>query len=191
MNKYQDLAKFTVPDGFRGKSSIYVQIWWATQSTLVALSPQPLYGWRNMIYRFFGAEIGRNVKIRQSARITYPWKVKIGDNTWIGDRAELYSLDGIAIGSNVCISQDAYLCTGSHDSTSIDFRYDCRPINIEDEAWIASGTFVAPGVTIGRGTVVGARSLVLKSLPGGGIYAGQPAKLIRERPPSRSGSTLP
>lgn len=186
MARYQDLGRFRVPPGFRGRSGMQTQLWWLVQATLFRLSPQPCYGWRRWLLRLFGATIGDGVVIRQSARITYPWKVTIGANSWIGDRAELYSLERIEIGRDVCISQDAYLCTGSHDMQVLDFAYDCHPVVIEDEAWIASGSFVAPGVTVGAGAVVGARALVLKSLAPGGVYAGQPARFLRQRRPGET-----
>ena len=178
---YQDLARFEVPPGFRGRSGFVVQLWWLVQAMLVNTSPQAFYGWRAFWWRVFGAKLGRGARIRSSARVCYPWKVSMGDYCWLGDRAELYSLDNITIGNNVCISQDAYICTGSHNVASREFSYDCRPIVIEDEAWVAAGAFVGPGVTIGRAAVLAARSVTMKSLDGLGIYAGQPARFIRKR----------
>jgi putative colanic acid biosynthesis acetyltransferase WcaF len=181
MSSYQDLSEFRVPPGFRGRSALVIQLWWLVQATLFACSPQFAVGWRRFLLRLFGAEVGQGVRIRPSARITYPWKVKIGDRTWIGDRAELYSLYPLTIGANVCISQDVYLCTGSHDPDARDFRYVCAPITVYDEVWIAAGAFVSPGVTIGYAAVVGARSLVLSDLEGEKVYAGSPAHLLRRR----------
>lgn len=175
-SKVQDLKSFSVPDGFRGRAGGYVLLWWLVQSTLFAMSPQPFYRWRAFLLRLFGAEIGQNVILRPSMRVTYPWKIKIGDNAWIGDRAELYSLLEIEIGEDTCISQDCYICTGSHDFRDPEFPYDCRPVLIGDQCWLAAGCFVGPGVTIGSETVVGARSLVLTDLEENSIYAGHPAK---------------
>ena len=179
--KYQDLSKFKLPKDFRGKPNWYVQLWWIVQDTLFRWSPQFMYSWRRALLRLFGAKIGKGVLIRPTVRITYPWKVSIGDNSWIGDDVVLYSLDKIEIGSNVVISQKSYICTGSHDYTRIDFPIYTRKIKIEDEVWIATDVFVAPGVTIGRGTVVGARSSVFKSLPPGKICIGNPAKPVKDR----------
>lgn len=160
---------------------LIVQLWWVVQGTLFALSPQPLYAWRAFLLRRFGARVGRRVKIRPSVRVTYPWKIEIGDQVWIGDRAELYSLERITIGDNTCISQDCYICTGSHDHRRADFAYDCRPITIGAQAWVAAGSFIAPGVSIGEGAVVGARSLVLRDLEGMSTHAGHPTRLIGPR----------
>ena len=179
--RFQDLSRFSVPPGFRGRSAVVAQLWWLTHATLFACSPQPLYAWRAFLLRLFGARLGRDVKIRPSARITYPWKVTIGDNAWIGDRAELYSLERIEIGADACVSQDCYLCAGSHDYRRVDFAYACAPILIGAEAWVAAGSFVAPGVTVGAGTVIGARSLVLADTAPASIYAGSPARRIGAR----------
>nr|WP_163329276.1 WcaF family extracellular polysaccharide biosynthesis acetyltransferase [Desulfurobacterium thermolithotrophum] len=127
------------------------------------------------------AKVGKGVLIRPTAKITFPWKVKIGDYSWIGDNVVLYSLGEIEIGSNVVISQRSYICTGSHDYTKMDFPIFAKKVIIEDEAWLATDVFVAPGVKIGKGTVVGARSSVFKDLPPGKICIGNLAKFIKDR----------
>ena len=131
--------------------------------------------------RIFGAKIGKKVLVRPTAKITYPWKIQIGDYSWIGDEVTLYSLGEILIGKNTVISQKSYLCTGSHDYTKENFPIYAKTIVIEDEVWIATDVYVAPGVTIGRAAVVGARSSVFKNLEGGKIYIGTPAKFVKNR----------
>lgn len=177
----QNLKLYSTPAGFRGKSAITVQLWWIVQGTLFAMSPQFLYGWRRFLLRCFGAEIGKNVIIRPSAKITYPWKVKIGDFSWVGDDAVLYSLGNITIGKNAVISQKSYLCTGTHDYTKIDFPILEKEIVISDECWLATDVFVGPGLTINKGTIVGARSTVTKNLEANSVYVGSPARLIKKR----------
>lgn len=179
--KVQDLASFRLPHNFRGKPGWYVQIWWIVQETLFGLSPQFMYAWRRMLLRGFGAKIGTNVLIRPTARITYPWKVCIGDYSWIGDDVVLYSLGDIFIGKNVVISQRSYLCSASHDYTRSTFDIFTSSVRIEDQVWLATDVFVAPGVNIGRGTVVGARSSVFEELPAMKICLGSPAKPVKER----------
>ncbi len=178
---YQNLQEFTMPDGFRGRSSVIVIIWWAVQSTLFAWSPQPFFGWRNFLLRLFGAKIGRGVKIRPTTRITYPWKLKIGDHCWVGDYCQLYNLDRIELGNHVALAHKVYLCTGSHDKEDRRFQIQSRPVYIEDEVWLTNDVFVGPGVTVGKGVVVGARSTVLKDLPEGMICFGYPAKPVKKR----------
>tara|TARA_B100000989_G_scaffold21953_1_gene14439 strand:+ start:21698 stop:22264 length:567 start_codon:yes stop_codon:yes gene_type:complete len=178
---YQDLSLFRLPEAFRGRNPFYVQLWWIIQSLLISTSPQFMYGWRRMIYRLFGAKIGKNVLIRPSVKMTYPWNVEIGENTWIGDSVILYSLDKIFIGSNVVISQNSYICTGTHNFTKINFDIERYPIFIENQVWIASDVFVGPGVTIDRGAVVGTRSSVFNNLPPEMVCSGTPAKPIKPR----------
>ena len=127
---YQDLNSFKLPPNFRGRNAFTVQLWWLVQSVLFKTSPQFLYGWRNFLLRLFGAKIGKKVIIRPSVKVTYPWKLSIGDYSWIGDDVALYTLGNIEIGDNVVISQRSYLCTGSHDYLQEDFPIYQKPINI-------------------------------------------------------------
>jgi len=177
----QNLKLFKLPVGFRGRSAFIVQLWWLVQTTLFSPSPQFMYGWRNWLLRRFGAHIGKGVVIRPSVRITYPWKLEIGDYAWVGDNAELYTLGEIKIGNNAVISQKSYLCTGSHDYKVETFDIYQIPIVIEDEAWIATDVYIAPGVTIGKGAIVGARSSVYQDMPAGMVCIGSPAKPYKKR----------
>ena len=179
--KYQDLKKFKVPEGFRGRSKIIVQLWWIVEKTFFAMSPQVFYGWRRFLLRLFGAKIGEKVLIRSTAKFTYPWKVKIGDYSWIGEETILYSLDTITIGKNVAVAHGVYFNTGLHDYSKEEFTISSKKILVEDECWITNDVYIAPGVSIGKGTVVGARSSVYKNLPEGWICYGNPAKPIKKR----------
>jgi len=177
----QNLKFFKTPKNFRGKGAITVQIWWFTQAVFINSSPQFMYGWRRFVLRLFGAKIGKKVIIRPSVKITYPWKVKIGDYSWIGDDVVLYSLGEIEIGKNTVISQKSYICTGSHDILSEEFTIFNKKITIKDGCWLATDVFVAPGVTIENNVVVGARSSVFKNLINNKVYIGNPAKPIKDR----------
>lgn len=177
----QDLSRFRLPAGFRGRPAIAVQLWWLVQATLFHGSPQFTYGFRRWLLRCFGAKVGRGVVIRPSVTITYPWKVIIGDHAWVGDNVVLYSLGEIEIGANAVVSQSSYLCTGDHDYSQPDFPIHARKIAIGPEAWVASDVFVAPGVTIGQGAVIGARSSVFKDMPAGMVCFGYPCVPIKKR----------
>lgn len=111
----QDLSRFKVPPGFRGRSKPVVALWLLVEATLSRWSPAPLYGWRRLLLRPFGANIGHKARIKPTVRITYPWKISVGAYSWVGQRVELYSLGPITIGSHVCVSQENYLCAGYHD----------------------------------------------------------------------------
>jgi putative colanic acid biosynthesis acetyltransferase WcaF len=178
---YQDLNAFTVPKTFRGKSKMTVQLWWIVQSTLFAWSPQVLYGWRRFLLRLFGAKIGKGVLVRATAKITYPWNVEIGDYSWIGDDNVLYSLGKISIGKNVALAHKVYLNTGGHEYKKSTFDIFSKPVVVEDECWLTNDVYVAPGVTIGKGSIIAARSSVLKSMPSGKVCVGTPAIAIKDR----------
>ena len=179
--KYQDLKKFKVTKGFRGRSKVIVQLWWIVENTFFAMSPQFLYGWRRFLLRLFGAQVGRGVLIRSTAKFTYPWKVSIGDYSWIGEQTVFYSLDEIRIGTHVAIAHGVYFNTGLHDYTKKEFTILSKKIIIEDECWITNDVYLAPGIIIEKGSVIGARSSVYKNMPKGWICYGNPAKPIKKR----------
>jgi len=181
-HRYQDLSQFVLPANFRGRPSWWVQLWWITQTILFHTSPQAFYQWRVFLLRCFGAKIGKGVKIRPSASVVYPWKLSIGDYSWVGDEVVLYTLGQITIGSHTVVSQRSYLCAGSHDIKSVRFDITNEPIEVDDECWLASDVFVCPGVKIGSATVVGARSTVTHDLPPCVIAHGSPAKPVKPRP---------
>lgn len=181
MNKIQDLNLFRLPPGFRGRPSWFVQLWWIVQSTVFGLSPQFMYGLRRFILRLFGAKIGKNVLIRPSARITYPWKVTIGDRAWVGDEAVLYSLGEITIGEDSVVSQKCYLCAAGHDYRKPGFDIFAAKVVVGNQVWIATDVFVAPGVKIGDGAVIGARSSVFGDIPAFMVCYGNPAKPVKKR----------
>ena len=179
--KVQDLSSFRLPRHFRGRSAIVVQLWWAVQATVFHGSPQIFYGFRRWLLRLFGARVGKGVLIRPSATFTYPWKVTVGDDVWIGDNVVVYSLGEIVIGSNVVVSQKSYLCAATHDYRSRSFDMLASKIVIDDEVWVSADVFVAPGVKIGKGAVVGARSSVFRDLPPMMVSMGSPAQPLRPR----------
>lgn len=179
---YQRLDIFSLPANFRGRSAFIVQLWWIVQGTLFAWSPQFLYNWRRFLLRLFGAQIGKNVLVRPSVKITYPWKLKIGDYSWIGDDSVLYSLGHIEIGEHTALAQSVYICTGNHDYSKLEFDILAQPVKIGSQVWLTTDVFVGPGVTIGDGTIVGTRSTVLNDLPGGKICFGSPALPVKDRP---------
>lgn len=182
--KVQDLSQFRLPAGFRGRSAVTVQLWWAVKATLFRWSPQFAYGFRRTLLRAFGARIGRDVLIRPTAEITYPWKLELGDRTWIGDDVVLYTLGEIKVGADSVISQRSYICAADHDMATMQFVIRARPISIGSQVWIATDVFVAPGVSIADGAVIGARSSVFGDQPGFQLCAGSPCRVIRSRPTS-------
>lgn len=156
------------------------RVLWGLARPLFALSPRPLWGWRRAMLRLFGASVGREVHVFPSVRITVPWNLTLGDQCAVGDRAILYALGPISIGSRATVSQGAHLCAGTHDIADPARPLVKPPILIGPDAWIAADAFVGPGVTVGSGALVGARAVVMKDVEPGHIVVGNPARTIRK-----------
>lgn len=129
----------------------------------------------------FGAKIGQRVVVKPRVNIHLPWKLEIGDDVWIGEEVFILNFEKVRIGSNVSISQRAFLCCGNHDFRSPSMPYRNAPIALEDGCWVGAACFVGPGVTVGLDTVVAAGSIVTASLPANGIYSGNPLQLRKQR----------
>lgn len=157
------------------------RVLWAIVHPFFRHSPRLLFGWRSFILRLFGAEIGQHVHIYPSALIYFPWNLRIGDWSCIGEDVLVYNLGIITIGERVTFSHRAHLCAGTHDYETADLLLVKPPINIEDQAWICADSFVGPGVTIGAGAVVGARAVVMKDVPPWSVVCGNPAREIKKR----------
>jgi len=114
--------------------------------------------------------------IRANVNISFPWRLRIGDHVWIGEDVGILSLAPVTIESNVCISQRAYLCTGSHDFRREDFKLKVDPITVRTGSWVAAAAFVGPGVEVGAGALVSAGSVVLENVPAKTIVRGNPAR---------------
>lgn len=134
---------------------------------------------RVALLRVFGAEIGEGVLIRHRVRIQWPWKLTVGDNSWVGTDVELYNLDHITIGNDVCISQYAYVCTGSHDRHSPTFEFDNAPIVLEDGVWLCARSTVLRGVTVGSNSTVAATALVTRDVPPNSLVLPPPSIVTR------------
>ncbi|GAB2484431.1 DapH/DapD/GlmU-related protein [Luteococcus sediminum] len=163
---FRRLAQFTGRGYDKGRSPLVCAAWALVAEPLTRSVMCPPVA-RATVLRAFGAQIGENVNIRNDVRVHWPWKLSVGDNTWIGVGTYLLNLEPITIGEDVCISQQAFLCTGSHRADEPAFEFDNAPITVEDGAWVAARATVLRGVTIGRDAVVGATALVVKDVPEG------------------------
>lgn len=171
-----DLRQYNPVQHNRGRSKWVVMLWWLIQAVFFPLSWHNFNGFRGWLLRLFGAKIGKGVVIRPTARFTYPWKIAIGDYSWIGDDVVLYSVNHITIGCHCVVSQKSYLCTGSHNISDVTFSLVTAPIIVGNGVWIASDCFVAAGVVIGANSVIGARSSVFRNIPAGQIAWGSPCQ---------------
>ena len=169
------LSKYSTTGFDRGRP-LWFEALWIVVKCLFFLNPWP---WpsalRVALLRAFGATIGERVVIRSRVNVTFPWRLTVGDDVWLGEEALLLTLAPITIESDVCISQRAFLCTGSHDFRAEDFALIAKPITVRRSSWIAAQTFIAPGVEIGEGSMVSAGSVVLDSVPAGSLVRGNPA----------------
>lgn len=156
-------------------------LWQFLVRPLYRLIPFGLSGFRIGILRLFGATIGHNCKIMQRVEILIPWNLNLGDHVALAHDVRILNFSMVTIHSMSIISQYSYLCTGTHDCSDPHFKLIHKPIIVESEAWIASGTFVGLGVTVGRGAVIGANSVVTKDVPEWMICAGNPCRAIKPR----------
>lgn len=143
-----DLSQYNNSAYSRGVPHWKELAWWVARSLLFAPwfpIPSPI---KVAALRLFGAKVGVGVVIRSRVNITMPWRVEIGDHVWIGDEVMILSLDRVRIGSNVCLSQRAFLCTGNHDFKKETFDLITSPIEIGDGCWIGACSMVCPGATV-------------------------------------------
>lgn len=156
-------------------------IWQLVSLLLFRFSPPPLHRWRALILVLFGAKVGKGVHVYPGVKIWAPWNLELGDECGIANGAVLYSQAKITIGRRAVVSQGVQLCTGTHDYNDPGFPLIAIPIKVGNNAWIAADAFVHPGIEIGDGCVVGARSVVTKNMPAWMVCSGHPCKPLKER----------
>ena len=176
--------------GFSRGASRAVEAGWFLLSGLLVESWLPGSGWRRAVLRLFGAQIGSGVVIKPRVRVKFPWRFEVGDNVWIGERVWIDNLDRVTIGSNACISQGAYLCTGSHDWSKQSFDLITKPIQIGEGAWVAAHSVIAPGATLGDASVLTIGSVAIGELASWTIYSGVPAQPMKKRIIPRTGMSV-
>ena len=165
----------------RGRSGLVEAAWYLVKCGffLPALPfPSPL---KRSLLRLFGARVGRSVVIKPRVNIHFPWKLSLGDFTWVGEEVFILNFEPVTIGAHCCISQRAFLCTGNHDHRRPEMPYRNQPIAIEDGSWVGAQVFVAAGVTIATEAVITAGSVVTRSQPAGRVCGGNPCAPLRDR----------
>jgi len=179
--RYQVLDTFKLPPHYAKSRPMLQWLFWIVFGDLLISSWLPGSFWRRILLRIFGASIGHGVLLKPNIKIKFPWNLSIGDSSWIGENVWIDNLARVEIGSNVCISQGVYLCTGNHNFKIASFPYCLGRIDIEDEAWICAMVRIAPAVRVGRGSVVEFGSVVYDSIPSGFIANGIPAAPTKRR----------
>jgi len=166
--------------GFDRGAPRWMEVLWMAIKAVFFLNPIP---WpsalRVAFLRMFGAKVGERVVIRSHVNVSFPWFLEIGDDVWLGEEVCILSLATITIESDVCISQRAFLCAGSHDFRTKTFDLVTRPITVRRGSWIAAQAFIGPNVEIGEGSLVSAGSVVLDNVPAKSLVRGNPAVAVR------------
>jgi putative colanic acid biosynthesis acetyltransferase WcaF len=156
-------------------------IWGIVWLLLFRPSPRVLHAWRRMLLRLFGAKIGRGALVYPSCTIWAPWNLEMRDFSQLGPNVDCYCVDKIVLEDYAIVSQYCYLCSASHDYQRLDLPTISAPIRIGQRAWVCADVFIAPGVCVGEGAVVGARSSVFKNVEPWSVVTGNPAKFIKKR----------
>ncbi|WP_085790063.1 WcaF family extracellular polysaccharide biosynthesis acetyltransferase [Roseivivax jejudonensis] len=180
------LDRYETGDFQRGANRLTEAVWLLFSALLG--SGLPGSAWRRWILICFGARIGEGVVLKPGLRIKFPWHLEVGNHTWIGERVWIDNLARVKLGHNVCISQGAYLCTGSHDWAADSFDLITKPIEVSDHAWVCAKAMLAPGTEVLSGAVITMASLGKGRLKAWTVYSGTPAAPIKPRP-SYGGST--
>lgn len=154
-------------DDFDPGGTVIVRLVWYYLSLIIFESGWvPVSGIKTPLLRLFGSRVGRGVIIKPNVRIKFPWRLTVGDHCWIGQEVWIDNLANVTLESDVCISQGAYLCTGSHDHRSPTFELKVAPILVKHGAWIAAKAIILQGAVIEAGEVVSAGAVVGKRVSG-------------------------
>jgi putative colanic acid biosynthesis acetyltransferase WcaF len=148
---------------------------------LARFTPPPLFAWRRVLLRLFGAKIGPGVRVYGSTRVWLPRHLEIGEGALIGRGADLYNQGHIVIGPYSVVSQRAFLCASTHRVSDPDFALERRPVALGRGCWVAAEAFVGPGVTMADGAVLAARGALFEDALPMTVYRGNPAVPIGER----------
>ena len=144
----------------RGSSKLKEAMWYIIKITIF-LSAFPFPSrLKTFLLRCFGAKIGQNITVKPRVNIHFPWKLEIGDHVWIGEESSFLNFEKLIIGSNVCISQRAFLCGGNHDYRIPSMPYRNGPIHLNDGCWIGACSFIGPNVVVGTDAVITAGSII-------------------------------
>ncbi|MEO0483909.1 MAG: putative colanic acid biosynthesis acetyltransferase [Planctomycetota bacterium] len=160
-------------------------LWSLVETLLVKHTPARLPGWRRFWLRRFGAVIPDSANIRPRVSIKHPWIFEMGEHSAIAEDTEIYNLGPVTIGEHSVISQGSYVCAGTHDYTDRALPLVRPSITIGRGVWICAHAFIGPGVTVADNAIVGARAVVTRDVPEAKIVAGNPAKVVRDRPPPK------
>jgi len=176
-----DLSRPDSRELVRGRSRFVELLWILIGAPILASRVMLSASVRSAILRLFGAKIGKQMYMKPGVRVKFPWYLTVGDYCWIGEDVWIDNLAPVSIGSHVCVSQGAYLCTGNHDWSKPNLKLFTRPITLERGCWVGARTLVGPGVTVKEGAILTAGGVATKDLQAFGIYSGNPAVFVKRR----------
>jgi putative colanic acid biosynthesis acetyltransferase WcaF len=175
-----DLSKYK--SDFSVKNKIVRVLWNIVYVILFRPFSLPFFRkWRIFLLNSFSAKVSYKSLVHSSARVWGPWNLVMEEYSCMGKEVDCYNQGLIVIKKNAVVSQKTYLCASSHDISSVDHTLIKSFVIIEEQAWVAADAFIGPGVTIGKGAVVGARSAVFKDVEPWAVVGGNPAKFIKKR----------
>ncbi len=166
-------------------------LWTLTWGILFRTSPTPFHAWRRLLLRAFGARIAVGAEAYPTCKIWAPWNLSMGPYSTLAGDVDCYCVAPVRLGAHATVSQYSFLCTASHDYTQGHLPLTTAPIEIGDGAWIAADVFIAPGVSVGEGSVVGACARVFKDIPPWVVAGGHPARVLKRRVLSTPSHDLP
>ena len=160
---------------------LYLFAWRALGALIFRLVPSRCFRVRNVILRLYGARVARTAVVHPTCRIYSPRMLSLGERSCLSARVDCYCVADVVLGDDVTVSQDAFLCTASHDIDRADRLLVIKPIHIDRGAWVFARATILPGVTVGEGAVVGACAVVTSDLEPHAVAAGNPARVVRQR----------
>ena len=176
-----NLKSFSNPEYNPGAGMLSRVLWFiAGRMFINTYFPYPQF-FKKMVLQLFSCKLGKGIVIKPKVNIKYPWLLRIGNNTWIGEKVWIDNLVQINIGDNCCLSQGAMLLTGNHDYKKSSFDLITGKINLEEGAWVGAQSIVCPGITMGSHSVLAVNSVLSKNSEDFGIYQGNPAVKVKER----------
>ena len=175
-----DLSSFN-NSWYKPGHKLKLLIWFFCNAFILQNKYNPFSSLKVTILKLFGAKIGRGVVIKQSVSIKYPWKLRIGNNSWIGENVWIDNLDEVSIGDNVCISQGALLLCGNHNFKKSTFDLMIGKITLENGVWIGAKSIVTQGVVCKSHSILAVNSVASSNLEKFSVYRGNPALKIKDR----------
>ncbi|HEY0785771.1 MAG TPA: putative colanic acid biosynthesis acetyltransferase [Acidobacteriaceae bacterium] len=157
------------------------QLWGLVYVLLYRPSLRPMHAWRQFLLTLFGAKMGAKCHFYAKGKVWAPWNLICEDRVSLGDDAEIYNPSPMYFGSHAIVSQGAYLCGATHRYNDPAFQLVSYEMRFGAYSWICARAIVAPGVHVGEGAILGLGSIATRHLEPYGIYAGSPARKVKER----------